>query len=266
MDEPLFTAASSRPLALSTMCLRLSTCSMVARLFKSSRIAVLLVSASFAWFGHTASALAQEFPTSINRTSSRFVIARLKYPGGSDWYNGPTEEPNMLKFLAKNTNIDVDPKYVWVDVASDDIFNYPFIFMTGHGTVDFTETEVKRLRAYCDAGGFLYIDDDYGLDTTIRPQLKRIFPEQNLVELPFSYGLYHCHFDFPNGMPKTHEHDGKPPQGFGLFSNGRLSVFYTYQANPSDGWDDPEVHSDPDEKREEAFRIGTNIIVWALEH
>ena len=237
---------------------------LVARYIKCS--AALGFALVLCWAGTLQSAHAQEFPTTINRMSSRFVMARLKYPGGSDWYNGQSEEPNMLKFLAQNTNIDVDPKYVWVDVASDDIFNYPFIFMTGHGRVDFTETEVRRLRAYCDAGGFLYIDDDYGLDTTIRPQLKRVFPEQDLVELPFSYGLYHCHFDFPNGMPKTHEHDGKPAQGFGLFDKGRLCVFYTYQANPSDGWDDPEVHGDPADKREEAFRIGTNIIVWALEH
>jgi hypothetical protein len=239
---------------------------MVARLFKSFRIAVLLVFAGFFWFGHMECAVAQEFPTSINRTSSRFVIARLKYPGGSDWYNGPSEEPNMLKFLAKNTNIDVDPRYVWVDVASNDIFNYPFLYMTGHGRVDFTETEIRRLRAYCDAGGFIYINDDYGLDTTIRPELKKVFPEQNLAELPFSYGLYHCHFDFPNGLPKIEEQDGKPAQGFGLFDNGRLCVFYAYQSDPTDGWDDEDVNELPESKRLEGLQIGTNIIVWTLEH
>ena len=243
---------------------------MVARFFNWSLLFVtaLLVTGVSWVVVYTPDALAQDtpFPTSINRTGSQFRIARLKYPGGSDWYNGQSEEPNMLRFLHENTNIDVDPTYFSVDVASDDIFNYPFIFMTGHGRVDFTETEMKRLRAYCDAGGFLYIDDDYGLDTTIRPELKKIFPDQDLVELPFSYGLYHCHFDFPNGVPKTHEHDGKPPQGFGLFSNGRLCVFYTYQSNPSDGWDDPEVHGDPEWKRQEALRFGTNIIIWALEH
>jgi hypothetical protein len=206
------------------------------------------------------------FPTTVNKSASQFKIARLKYAGGSDWYNDPTEEPNLLKFIRENTNIDVDPEYTWVDLSSDDIFNYPFLFMTGHGNVDFSPTEAKRLRAYCDAGGFVYIDDDYGLDSSIRRELKKAFPEQNLVELPFSYGLYHCHFEFPNGVPKTHEHDGLPPQGFGLFSNGRLAVYYTYQANPSDGWDDPEVHNDPQAKREEALRFGTNIVVWALEH
>jgi hypothetical protein len=206
------------------------------------------------------------FPTSIKKSGSQFKIARLKYAGGSDWYNGQTEEPNLLNFVRQNTNIDVAPEYVYVDLASDDIFNYPFIFMTGHGNVDFSEMEAKRLRAYLDAGGFLYIDDDYGLDTPIRREMKKVFPDQNFVELPFSHGIYHCHFEFPNGLPKTHEHDGLPPQGFGLFSNGRLCVYYTFQTNPSDGWDDPEVHGDPEDKRQEAFRIGTNIVVWALEH
>jgi hypothetical protein len=206
------------------------------------------------------------FPTSISKSGSQFRIARLKYAGGSDWYNDPSSEPNLLKFIRENSNIDVAPEYIWVDLASDAIFNYPFLFVTGHGNVEFSATEAKRLRAYCDAGGFLYIDDDYGLDKPIRREMKKVFPSQDFQELPFTHGIYHCHFDFPNGLPKTHEHDGKQPQGFGLFSNGRLSVFYTYETNPSDGWADPEVHNDPEAKRQEAMRIGTNIVVWALEH
>jgi hypothetical protein len=202
----------------------------------------------------------------INRSASVFKIARLKYSGGSDWYNGQTEEPNLLKYIAKNTNIQTSPEYVWVDIASDDIFNYPFLFMTGHGNVEFTESEAKRLRAYLDAGGFLYIDDDYGLDKAVRREMKKVFPDQDFKELPFSHELYHAHFEFPNGVPKIHEHDGKAPQGFGLFSNGRLCVYYTYESNPSDGWDDPDVHNDPAEKREEAFKFGTNIVVYALTH
>lgn len=200
------------------------------------------------------------------KTVSQFRIARLKYEGGSDWYNDPSSEPNLLKFIRENTNIEVAPDYVWVDLASDDIFNYPFLFITGHGNVDFSESEAKRLRTYCDAGGFLYIDDDYGLDKAIRREMKKVFPEQTFVELPYSHGIYHCHFEFPHGLPKIHEHDGKVPQGFGLFSGKRLSVFYTYETNPSDGWADPEVHEDPEEKRQEALRIGTNIVVWALSH
>lgn len=190
----------------------------------------------------------------------------MKYAGGSDWYNDPSSEPNLLRFIRENSNIDVAPEYVWVDLSSDEIFNYPFLFVTGHGNVEFSEREALRLRAYCDAGGFLYIDDDYGLDKPIRREMKKVFPEQEFRELPFSHGIYHSHFDFPNGLPKTHEHDNKKPQGFGLFSNGRLSVFYTFETNPSDGWADPEVHNDPEAKRLEAMRIGTNIVVWALEH
>ena len=209
---------------------------------------------------------AGSFPTSISKSGSQFRIARLKYAGGSDWYNDPSSEPNLLRFIRENTNIDVAPEYFWVDLGSDDIFNYPFLFVTGHGNVEFSATEAKRLRAYCDAGGFLYIDDDYGLDKPIRREMKKVFPEQEFQELPFSHGIYHSHFDFPHGLPKTHEHDGKQPQGFGLFSNGRLSVFYTYETNPSDGWADPDVHNDPEQKRQEAMRIGTNIVVWALGH
>ena len=202
----------------------------------------------------------------VNRSASVFKIARLKYAGGSDWYNGQTEEPNLLKYVAAHTNIQTDPEYLWVDIASDEIFNYPFLFMTGHGNVEFTESETKRLRAYLDAGGFLYIDDDYGLDKPMRREMQKVFPDQEFKELPFTHEIYHSHFEFPNGVPKTHEHDGKPPQGFGIFSKGRLCVYYTYESNPSDGWDDPDVHNDPPEKREEALKFGTNLVVYALTH
>ena len=214
----------------------------------------------------TIPSLYAQTPRAVNRSASQFRIARLKYAGGGDWYNDPTEEPNLLRFVKDHTNIEVIPEYMWVDISSDDIFNYPFLFLTGHGNVDFSEAEAKRLRAYLEAGGFLYIDDDYGLDKPIRREIKKVFPDQEFQELPYSHGLYHAHFEFPNGVPKTHEHDGKPPQGFGLFLNGRLCVYYTYESNPSDGWDDPEVHNDPPEKREEALKFGTNIVVWALTH
>lgn len=223
-------------------------------------VAVMILVAS------ASAAMAQAYPTSVNKGGSQFRIARLKYSGGSDWYNDPSSEPNLLRFIKQNTNIEVAAEYTWVDLASDDIFNYPFVFMTGHGNVEFSEGEAKRLRAYLDAGGFLYIDDDYGLDKPMRREMKKVFPEQEFVELPFSHGIYHAHFDFPNGLPKTHEHDGKNPQGFGLFENKRLCVFYTFETNPSDGWADPEVHNDPEEKRQEALRVGTNIVVWALGH
>ncbi len=198
------------------------------------------------------------------RLTSAFKIARLKYSGGGDWYNDPQEEVELLRFIRQNTLIDVDPVYEYVDIMSDKFFSYPFLFITGHGNISFSDDEIARLRTYLENGGFLYADDDYGMDKAFRREIKKVFPTQDLVELPFSYGLYHVHFDFPNGVPKTHEHDGKPPQGFGLFSNGRLVVYYTYESNPSDGWDPPEVHGDPPEKRLEALRFGTNIVVWAL--
>lgn len=198
--------------------------------------------------------------------TSSFRIGRLKYGGGGDWYNDPSSEVNLLKFIRENTTMSVDPVYEYVDIASDNIFLYPVLFMTGHGTVNFTPSDVRRLRAYLENGGFLYIDDDYGMDVSIRKELKKVFPEQDLVELPFSHPIYSAHFSFPSGLPKIHEHDAKPPQGFGLFYEGRLCVFYTYETNPSDGWADPDVHSNPPDRRDAALRMGTNIIVYALRN
>jgi len=199
-------------------------------------------------------------------SSSAFKIARLKYKGGGDWYNDPQEEVNLLKFVQQNTNIVVNPVYEFVEISSDKFFTYPFIFMTGHGNIVFSDAEVQRLRTYLENGGFIYADDDYGMDKAFRREIRKVFPEQQLIELPFSYGLYHCQYEFPTGPPKTHEHDGKPPQGFGLFHNGRLVLYYTYESNPSDGWDDPEVHGDTPAKHEEALRFGTNLVIWALTH
>jgi hypothetical protein len=199
-------------------------------------------------------------------SSSAIRLARVKYGGGGDWYNDPSAEVNLLNYVRTHTNISVDASYEFVDLGTDNLFLYPLIFMTGHGTVNFSAQEVKRLRAYLENGGFLYIDDDYGMDASIRKELKKVFPEQDLVELPFSHPLYSAHFSFPNGLPKIHEHDNKAPQGLGLFIGTRLCVFYTVETNPSDGWADPEVHNDAPEKREASLKIGTNIIVYALTH
>ncbi|MEJ5351566.1 MAG: DUF4159 domain-containing protein [Melioribacteraceae bacterium] len=193
-----------------------------------------------------------------------FKIARLKYNGGSDWYNDPSAEVNLLKFIAENTNIKTNPVYEFVDLTNGNIFAYPFLFMTGHGNIVFSDSEAKKLRTYLENGGFLYVDDDYGLDKAFRREIKKVFPDKDLVEIPYNYGIYHCVYDFNYGPPKIHEHDNKPPQGFGIFVNGRLCVYYTYESNPSDGWADPEVHKDPQEKRLEALKFGTNIVVWAL--
>jgi len=195
-----------------------------------------------------------------------FAIARLKFQGGGDWYNDPSAEVNLLQFVQRTTGMVTDPRYYPVDLSKDEIFGSPFLFATGHGNIVLGDAEVRRLRTYLENGGFLYVDDDYGLDKSFRREIRKVFPDLPLVELPFSYGLYHCQFEFPSGPPKTHEHDNKAPQGFGIFLRGRLVLYYTYESNPSDGWADPEVHKDPPEKREEALRFGTNIVVWAMTH
>ena len=163
--------------------------------------------------------------------------------------------------------IDVDEsKFYSVDINSDDIFNFPFILITGHGNISFTDTEVKRLRQYLERGGFLYADDDYGMDKAFRREMEKVFPDQKMQELPFDHKIYNSQFSFPNGLPKIHEHDGKPPQGFGYYLNGRLCVYYTYETNISDGWAEPREHEDPPEKPEESFKMGTNIIVYVLNN
>ena len=198
-------------------------------------------------------------------SNSAVVLARLKYAGGGDWYNDQSAEVNLLAFLAQNTTINVRPTFEFVELSSDKLFTYPLLFLTGHGNISFTDAEAKRLRSYLDNGGFLYIDDDYGLDTAIRREMKKVFPEQEMKELPFSHPIYHSFYEFSHGLPKIHEHDNKPPQGFGLFTGDqRLCVYYTYETNPSDGWADAEVHNDPPEKREAALKMGTNIVVYAL--
>jgi len=202
--------------------------------------------------------------SSFAQEQGTFTIARLKYNGGGDWYNDPSAEVNLLNFIKRNTNIKVDARYRFVEISSEEIFSYPFLFVTGHGNVVFSEDEVERLQLYLENGGFLYIDDDYGLDNAIRREMKKLFPAKDFIELPFNYGLYNVFYNFENGPPKTHEHDKNPPQGFGIFVEGRLAVYYTYESNPSDGWADAIVHNDPPEKREEALKFGTNIVVWAL--
>ncbi len=200
----------------------------------------------------------------LSQQKDAFQITRLEYNGGSDWYNGQSEEVNLLNFIKANTNIKVNPEYSFVSISSDDIFAHPFLFMTGHGNINFSDEEAQRLRKHLDNGGFLYVDDDYGLDKAFRREIKKVFPNKEMKELPFNYGLYNVFYQFPNGVPKIHKHNGKPPQGFGIFINKRLAVYYTYESNPSDGWDDQSVHNDPQWKRIEALKFGTNLVIWAL--
>jgi len=196
-------------------------------------------------------------------SAQELKIGRLKYNGGSDWYNDPSAEVNLLKYIGEKTYIKTKPVYEFVDLSSGNIFAYPILFMTGHGNIVFSESDAQKLRTYLMNGGFLYVDDDYGLDKAFRREIKKVFPDKELVEIPFDYGLYHCVFNF-DGPPKIHEHDNKPPRGFGIFIEGRLCLYYTYESNPGDGWADPEVHNDPPEKRVEALKFGVNIITWAL--
>ena len=196
--------------------------------------------------------------------SSSFTIARVKYSGGGDWYTGTTAPGNLLKFVKENTNIDTAEKEVTVSLLNDDMYLYPYHYITGHGNIRFSAKEVERLRKYLINGGFLHADDCYGMDKSFRREMKKVFPELELVELPFSHNIYHSFFDFPGGLPKIHEHDGGPPHGYGLFYEGRLVTFYSFNTDLGDGWEDPEVHNDPPEKRLSALKMGTNIIVYAL--
>ncbi len=194
------------------------------------------------------------------------TIARLKYGGGGDWYNGPTEIPNLQAFIREQTPIPTTDEEAQVEIMDEDLFAYPILYLTGHGNIRFSEEEVRRLRIYLEHGGFLFANDDYGLDGAFRRELARLFPDKRLVELPPSFEIFRDPFDFPNGLPKIHEHDGGRPRAFGLFHEGRLVVFYNFNSDIGDGWDDPEVHGDPPEKRRAALKMGTNVVVWALSH
>jgi len=195
-----------------------------------------------------------------------FTIARLKYDGGGDWYTAPTEIPNLLAFIREKTTIRTAANEARVEIMDEALFAYPVLYLTGHGNIRFSEDEVRRLRTYLEHGGFLFANDDYGLDRAFRREMARVFPDKAFVELPPTYGIFRSPFPFPKGLPKIHEHDGKRPQAFGLFHEGRLVVFYDYESDIGDGWDDPDVHGDPPHKRDAALKMGTNVIVWALTH
>ncbi len=202
----------------------------------------------------------------IASNTNHFTIGRLRYSGGGDWYNNPSCIPNLLDFISNNANIQTADDEVRVSIMDEHLFSIPVLFMTGHGRVSFAPKEAERLRVYLTNGGFLYADDDYGMDEHFRREMKKVFPDKQLVEIPFSHEIFHNHFDFPNGLPKIHKHDEKSPQAFGYFHNGRLVVFYTIETNISDGWADPDVHGDPPDVREQALKMGLNIIKYALTH
>jgi hypothetical protein len=195
---------------------------------------------------------------------SYFTVARLQYPGGGDWYWGSSALPNLLDFISENTNIPVNEEEVRVEIRNDRLFDYPFLYATGHGNIHFSDEDLERLRRYLLGGGFLLINDSYGMDQAVRREVARLFPDRPLVELPFSHPIYHCYFDFPNGLPKIHEHDNKPPQGFAVLDGERVMLFYVYEADIGDGWEDPQVHKDPPQKRDAALKMGANLACYAL--
>jgi len=192
------------------------------------------------------------------------TVGLLKYGGGGDWYANPTSLPNLLSALRERTEIEIAESPVTVSPGGEEIFLCPIVHMTGHGRVLFSDEEAGNLRKYLERGGFLWADDNYGMDRYFRAEIRKVFPDEPLVELPFDHEIYHSFYDFPHGLPKIHEHDGGPPHGYGIFHEGRLVVFYSFDTDIGDGMEDPEVHNDPPEKHEAALRMGVNIVVYAL--
>lgn len=198
--------------------------------------------------------------TMSSATSLKFAV--LKYNGGGDWYSNPTSVTNLIEFCNENLGMNIDPVYDYVEVGSKDLYKYPFIHMTGHGNVVFSDTEAKNLRDYLMSGGFLHIDDNYGMDLFVRIEMKKVFPELDWIELPANHPVFNQKYKFPNGLPKIHEHDNKPPQAFGLIYEGRLLCLYTYESDLGDGWEDASVHKDSEETRTNALKMGANIIQY----
>lgn len=193
-----------------------------------------------------------------------YKIARLKYSGGGDWYANKTSLPNLIKFCNQFLQTNFYPNEDVVEAGSAEIFNYPFIHLTGHGNIIFTQQEAANLRKYLTGGGFLHADDNYGLNVFFRREMKKVFPELNFIELPYNHPIYHQKFEFNQGLPKVHEHDGKPPQGFGLIYEGRVVCFYTYECDLGNGWEDQDVYNDPQQVRAKALQMGANIVAYAL--
>lgn len=208
--------------------------------------------------------------TSILLLSTLFTFAQdvaiLRYKGGGDWYSNPTALPNLVKYCNDNIDTNINENVQTVEVGSTDIFQFPFLHMTGHGNVFFSDDDAENLRKYLTSGGFLHIDDNYGMQPYITKELKKVFPNDELIEIPKDHKIFSSVYNFPNGLPKIHEHDGKAPQAFGIFKDGRLVLLFTYESDLGDGWEDPEVHNDPEDVREKALKMGANIIKYAFEN
>ena len=195
---------------------------------------------------------------------TRLTVARVQYDGGGDWYANPSSIPNLLRAIAERTTLPVEQREARITLLDDRLWDYPFLHITGHGNIKLSDGEVERLREYLLRGGFLHVSDNYGLDSSFRREIARVFPERQLVDVPLKHPIYNLVYEFPKGLPKIHEHDGKPPRGLGIFLGERLAVFYDYESDLGDGWEDPDVHKDPPELHEAALRMGVNLFVYAI--
>jgi hypothetical protein len=227
---------------------------------KISLLALLLLAALAPLRGERAGLAAD----AAQQAAAELNIAQLQYDGGGDWYANPSGLPNLLREIARRTGVAVAQQPAHVKLTDPELWNYPYIYLTGHGTIRLSGEEVQILRRYLAAGGFLHADDNYGIDASFRQELRRVFPDQELVDLPADHPVYHSFYDFPDGLPKIHEHDGKPAQGLGIFHEGRLVVFYSYESDLGNGWEDAERHQTPPETRERALRMGINLFMYAI--
>lgn len=203
-------------------------------------------------------------PAQINEQPGDFTVVRIKYDGGGDWYGNKTTFRNLFQLMSDEVRIKTTLKEKTASIMDDYFFNFPVAYIAGHGNIKFSDDEAERLRIYLISGGFLFADDDFGMDISFRREMKKVFPELNFVELPFSHPIYNIYKEFPNGLPKIHEHEGGPPRGFGLIYNGRLVVFYSFNTDISDGCEDPEIHNDPPENRQAALYMGLNILLYSM--
>lgn len=213
---------------------------------------------------HAAALLALALTSSGPAPAANLTIARLQYDGGGDWYANPSSIPNLLKAINERTSLKVEPTEARISLKDDRLWDHPFLHVTGHGVIKFSDAEVLRLREYLNRGGFLHVDDNYGLDESFRREIARVFPDRPLVDVPLTHPIYHIVYDFPAGLPKVHEHDGKPARGFGIFIGTRLAVFYSYESDLGNGWEDPGTYNDPPALHEAALRMGVNLFVYAV--
>jgi hypothetical protein len=204
------------------------------------------------------------FYSIIISAQTPFTAVRIKYDGGGDWYGNRTTFVNIFNNIRQNTNVITSEKEISLSIVDKDFFKYPFAYLAGHGNIKFSDEEVSRLREYLIKGGFLWADDDFGMDPSFRREMKKVFPNSDWTELPYSHSIYHVFYQFPNGLPKVHKHAGGPPHGYGLFLGGRMVAFYSFNTDISDGCENSEIHGDPEEIRRAALQMGTNIILWAL--